>query len=43
MMTFLPRVDQFGGGDQPGKAGADNDHVRIIGHARASRDGEIIR
>src|ERR1700733_3174827 len=29
---FLPRVDEFGGGDKAGDACADNNHVRIVGH-----------
>jgi hypothetical protein len=39
----LACVDQFGCRDQPGKSGSDNDRVGVIGHERASRDGEIIR
>ena len=40
---FSAGVDQLGRRDQPGKSGSDNDRVGVIGHARASRDGEISR
>ena len=29
---LLAGLGQLGGGNQPGKAGADNDHVRIVSH-----------
>ena len=32
----LAGLGQLGGGDQPGKAGADNDHIRVVSHASPS-------
>ena len=29
---LLAGLGQFGRGDEPGKAGADNDHIRIVSH-----------